>query len=105
MSLRQSWHYDEHTKKVAQVTRGDVTHIAEDNLLHRNSGANGFSKDRSFRKIGSIPMHMMQEAYKEGINPLDGSPEAAAWIKKTLANNVAYRTVDTMKTNKKHIVK
>lgn len=83
----------------------NVEHVIENNLVHKNAGNNGFSKERTFRKIGSIPMHLLNEAFKKGINPLDGSPEGQKWIKDYLRDNPKFMTVDAINSNRKHIVK
>jgi hypothetical protein len=90
---------------IHQRVTHDIEHIVENNLVHKVAGNNGFGPTRNFRKIGSIPMHLLNEAFKKGINPLDGSPEGQKWIKKYLQENKKFMTVDTIKTNRKHIVK
>lgn len=93
-------HYDPSARTHHERVTLDVEPILEDNKVHRTAGTNGFSKDRTFRKIGSIPMLLLNEAYKIGINPLDGSPEALAWVRKTLEENPAFRTVDSIDSGK-----
>ena len=105
MTERRDTHYDQATGVHTVRVTHDVEHILENNLAHRNAGNNGFSKERTFRKIGSIPMHLLNEAFNEGINPLDGSPEAEKWIKNYLRDNPKFMTVDAIKTNREHIVK
>jgi hypothetical protein len=42
---------------------------------------------------------------KQGINPLDGSPEADKWVRKFLETNPKFMTVSALKTNKVGIIK
>ena len=79
--------------------------VLEENAVHRSAGNNGFSRERTFRKIGSIPMIMLDDAFRQGINPMDGSPEGQKWVMKLLADNPKLRTVDYLKTQRKHILK
>lgn len=97
--------YDHSTKMHHRRVTADVEHTIEENNDIRNNGRNGFSPERTFRKIGSIPMIFLNEAIKEGINPLDGSPEAEKWVKKFLQDNPKFMTVDALLTNRRHITK
>lgn len=74
----------------------DVETLLEENAYARNhQGNNGFGKSRLWRKIGSIPMIVVEKALREeGINILDGSPEADKWVRRFLDNNYKFRTVD-----------
>jgi hypothetical protein len=104
-SVRKVYDYDVHTKMHHERTIMDVESIVDENTDVRNNGNNGFSKERNFRKIGSIPMLLLNEAFKEGINPMDGSPEADKWLRKFLQANPKFMTVDRLKTNKVGIIK
>jgi len=98
--VRKEHYYDSSSKMHHERTTHDVEHILEENADHRSHGNNGFSKERTFRKIGSIPMLLLNEAFKEGINPLDGSPEAEKWVRKLMAENPKFMTVDAIDSGK-----
>ena len=105
MSVRRTYDYDSSTKLHRERATADVEHIVEDALVHKNAGNNGWSKERTFRKIGSIPMHLLNEAFNQGINPLDGSEDAKKWVTRFLQDNPKFMTVDRLKTNKAGIIK
>lgn len=105
MTIRRDHLFDgvNHRERIT----ADVEHIVENNKVHKRAGNNGFSKERTFRKIGSIPLVLYNEAFRQGINPMDGSPEAEKWVRKMLEENPAFRTVDNINSNagKRHIIK
>jgi hypothetical protein len=73
----------------------DVEPLLDENANLRNSGANGFSKSRNWREIGSIPCIVVEKILREhGVNIMDGSPEAQKYIRKFLSNNKKFMTVD-----------
>lgn len=74
----------------------DIEPVLDENAYARNhQGNNGFGKSRVWRKIGSIPMIMVEQILREkGVNILDGSPEADKYIRKFLDDNYKFRTVD-----------
>lgn len=53
---------------------------------------NGFTRKRTMRRIGEIPMIEIGKMYARGINPF--RPENAQAVKKWLDENPAFRTVD-----------
>jgi hypothetical protein len=99
---REKFDHDTNTLYVQETE--DVESVLEDNAEERNSGRNGFSVERSFRKIGSIPLIMLDDAFRKGINPFNGSPEGQKWIREFLQNNPKLMTVDRLKTAKRHII-
>ncbi len=74
----------------------DIEPVLDENAYARNhQGNNGYGKSRVWRKIGSIPMIVVEQILREkGVNILDGSPEADKYIRKFLDDNYKFRTVD-----------
>jgi hypothetical protein len=76
----------------------DIEPVLQENEYARNhQGNNGYGKSRVWRKIGSIPCVIAEQILREhGVNILDGSPEADAFVRKYLQENRAFRTVDKL---------
>lgn len=89
-------HYFDHAEGKMYIKRvEDIEPLLDENAYARNhQGNNGFGKSRNWRKIGSIPMIVVEQAFRQGINILDGSPEADKWVRKFLDDNYKFRTVD-----------
>ena len=51
----------------------------------------GFSTSRNYRRIGSIPMAIVDEQFRLGNNILDGSPRAAKWCRDWLKENTKFK--------------
>jgi hypothetical protein len=89
--------YDRDTGTLRILHTEDVEPLLDENAGLRNSGVNGFSKSRNWRKIGSIPCVIVEKILREhGVNILDGSPEAQKYIRKFLNNNKKLMTVDRL---------
>ena len=90
------YHFDKATKTMYIERVEDIEPILEENAYARNhQGNNGFGKSRVWRKIGSIPMIFVEKILREqGVNILDGSPEADKFVRKFLDDNYKFRTVD-----------
>jgi len=69
------------------ITQNNIP-ILEDNYVRKMNANRGFSKERLFRKIGSIPLTVWLNAHQEGWN-LDDEKE----IYKFLAQNPSCRSV------------
>jgi len=81
--------------KLKIVRQQDVEPVLDQCKEERNNGTNGFSVNRTWRKIGSIPMIFVEKILREkGINVLDGSPEAVKAVKDFLKENDGFRSVD-----------
>ncbi len=85
-------HYDDTTGETTIVTAQDVNAIAEANKRDRLSGHDGYSPDRSFRRVANIPKIVVDMLYKRGINVLndDDWPKVAAFLDDP--ENLAWRT-------------
>lgn len=100
-------HYDHNEKKLFIQTIEDVEPILEENAIHRAAGNNGFSKERTFRKIASIPLILVEKWMREdGVNvfKLRGE-EGEKYIRRKLAENPKLMTVNALKTDRKHIIR
>jgi hypothetical protein len=76
----------------------DIEPVLDENAYARNhQGNNGYGKSRNWRKIGSIPMIVVEQILREkGVNILDGSPEADRYVRQYLQDNYKFRTVDKL---------
>lgn len=75
----------------------DVEPLLDENQADKNNGTNGFSTGRTYRKIGSIPMIVIEKVLREyGINLLDGSEEARKYCREFLRKNNKFMTVDKL---------
>jgi len=94
--FRTVYHFDRADNKMYIQRVEDIEPLLDENAYARNhQGNNGFGKSRNWRKIGSIPMIIVEKALREeGVNILDGSPEADRWVRKFLDDNYKFRTVD-----------
>lgn len=90
--------FDHIEKKLFIHKTEDIESLLDENAYARNhQGNNGFGKSRNWRKIGSIPMIVVEQILREhGVNILDGSPEADKFVKRYLQNNYKFRTVDKL---------
>jgi hypothetical protein len=74
-----------------------IHHVQDDipvvraNQIEKMNGTNGFSKNRLFRKVASIPVVAVVEAERQGYDMSD-----RADIKKFLERNPQYRTVNKL---------
>ena len=75
----------------------DVEPLLDENKEVKNSGTNGYSESRLWRKIGSIPLIVAEKILREhGVNILDGSAESRKYIREFLQKNPAFMTVDKL---------
>jgi len=77
--------YIHHTEDI-QPHLDDVAH-------ERNDGSDGWSKSRNWRKIGSIPLIVVEQILREeGINLMDNnSPEARKRVRRWLNENEKFK--------------
>lgn len=75
----------------------DVEPLLDENEADRNNGTNGFSTGRTYRKIGSIPLIIVEKVLREkGINLLENSPAARKYCREFLQKNKKLMTVDKL---------
>jgi hypothetical protein len=71
----------------------DVEPVIEQATVDRNDLDNGFSKSRNWRKIGSLPLIVIDEYYRTtGIDLM--KPENVSHVKKLLNEFSKFKTVD-----------
>ena len=87
-------HFFEGNRMTIRRTQ-DVEPVIDEATAVRNMGRNGFSEDRHFRKIGSIPLMVVDKVLRErGINLMENSEEARKESRKILNEYNKFRTVD-----------
>lgn len=59
----------------------------------QNNNPDGYSKSRLWRKIGSIPLIVIDKWFREGFNALENSPEARKELRRRLNEHNKFRTV------------
>lgn len=73
----------------------DVESVIEDVQHFKNNADNGFSKGRTWRKIGSLPAIIIEQYLREkGIDLMQ--PENIHHVKRLLNDMNKFRTVDKM---------
>ena len=88
-------HYDELTDRLTIKRSEDVSGHLNDTRQEKNDNPDGYSKDRTWRKIGSIPMSLAaQWLAEEGFDCLD--PNNAKEVRRRLNEHDKLRTVDRM---------
>jgi hypothetical protein len=98
--VRQTRYIFDHNENVLSVHHvEDVGDHIDLVANERNSLRNGFSphgkKDGGWRKIGSIPMIILDQWFKEGFNPFRGDPkEISKEVKRRLNEMSKFKTVD-----------
>lgn len=71
----------------------DVEPVIDDVAEFKNETSNGFSKSRNYRKIGSIPLIVVQQWLTEkGIDLM--APGNEKYVKQALNEMSKFRTVD-----------
>lgn len=71
----------------------DVEGVIEDATNYRNSASNGFSQSRNWRKIGSLPLIIVQKWLTEkGIDLM--APGNEKYVRQALNEMSKFRTVD-----------
>jgi len=90
-------HFD-HSNGILYTKRSeDVEPLLDELAEERNSGRNGFSVGRNYRKIGSIPLIEVERVLREkGINLMANTKEAHAEVKKYLAEHKKFMSVDKL---------
>jgi hypothetical protein len=88
--------YDHKSNVLTKVITEDVEPVIDHATDIRNNHDNGFSKSRDFRKIGSIPLIILDQWFKEGFNALSNDPETGKEVKRRLNEYNKFRTVDGM---------
>lgn len=83
--------FDNDGKLMQIQTLHDVEPVIDD-VKEAADENKGWFKSRNYRRIGSIPMVMVDEFFRKGINILDGSPESAKFVKKWLRENSKFNT-------------
>jgi hypothetical protein len=73
----------------------DVEPLIEEMALERSNGNNGWTKDRTMRKIGSIPLLEVERVLREkGINLMANTKEAHKYVVEYLKDNKKFMSVD-----------
>ena len=74
--------------------REDVEPLIDENTDMKNSGSDGWSPSRNWRKIGSIPLIVVEQVLRtEGINLMDNkNPEAIKRARRWLNENNKFKT-------------
>lgn len=72
----------------------DVEPLLDEIHELRSFNPTGYSPSRNWRKIGSIPLVMVEDYLRRGINLMDGSPESQREIRKFFNEHSKLRAVD-----------
>jgi len=95
--MREKFIFDHPNNKMFIQRTEDVEGHIDDVTGQRNHMDNGWSQKRNFRKIGSIPMIIVEKTLREkGINLMENSPEAQKEARKILNEMNKFRTVDKL---------
>jgi hypothetical protein len=93
--MGEKFFFDHANHKMYIQRTEDVESVIDEATEDRNNLNNGWSKKRHFRKIGTIPMIIVEKVLRErGINLMENSPEARKEAKKILNEMNKFRTVD-----------
>lgn len=91
-------HQDEYIFDAGKLiirTSVDVEPLIEEIQAEKNENPNGFSKSRNWRKIGSLPMIIIEKWLREkGIDLM--KPGNEKYVKQALNEMTKFRTVDKM---------
>ena len=88
--------YDHKENVLTRIITEDVEPIIDHATAIRNNTDNGFSKSRDFRKIGSVPLIIIDQWMQDGFNPFRTDPWTSKEIKRRLNEFSKFRTVDGM---------
>lgn len=91
---QEQWIFDASGNKLHRVRIQNVEPLIGEIRAAKNENPNGFTKDRTMRRIGEVPMILVAEMMKQGINPLQKGNEKA--VLRFLNENSKFRTVDRM---------
>ena len=95
MTRRTEYSYDHSLDRLYIRHTEDVEPVVDEVRDDVNYLDNGFSRSRNWRKIGSIPMMVVEQVLREkGINLLENSPEARKEARKILNEYNKFRSVD-----------
>jgi hypothetical protein len=87
--------YNEDTGDVWVVQREFIGDVIAANIVSQKDGTNGWSEDRSMRRVGFIPWSVYAS---NDFNSLD-KEEKQLFLRTFLENNPQYRTVERLKTS------
>jgi bacterioferritin (cytochrome b1) len=95
--IREDANYDPRTDTYTYNKVQDITEHLESNLEEQVNGINGWTEERTMRKIGSItPMAFYKWYLKNKIADLSNVDKQAELVK-FLESNPQFRTVDKLK--------
>lgn len=77
------------TMKIVRVH--DVEPLLDEITDVRNNTDNGWSESRLWRRVGSIPMVVVQQEMLKGNNLLNGSEDSKKWVQRWLRENSGFR--------------
>lgn len=66
-----SWYYAEDDENIYIGSSQDPTPVIEQNLANFNSGATGWTSDKTFRHIGSVPVGVIESWKADGVDLYD----------------------------------
>ena len=69
----------------------DVEPLLDEIREANNEGRNGWSKSRLWRRVGTVPMVIVQQEMLKGNNLLNGSEDARKWVTRWLKQNSGFR--------------
>ena len=95
---------DEAKNVLSVVQHQYIKDIVDANVMLHKDPDNGFTEERSFRRIGSIPIN---EWHKMGFSKIEDRAERELKMRKYLQENPQYRTVGAIKhdnANDGHII-
>jgi len=92
---KTGYFYNESTGDILTRTNYDASALLEHTKRLRNSGTNGFNKDKSMRKIAELDQAtilMLLKDHHIDVFDAEDMPRLKAWLRKP--ENAYYRTVD-----------
>jgi hypothetical protein len=96
-------HWDEHTQTLHVERTQDVEPLLDRNMALRAAGWDGFNNDRSLQAIAEVPITVLEQWHKEGVNYLD--PDHNAEVMKRLRDPALSKLrLDTPSANRGHII-
>lgn len=91
--VREDYYWDDQEKKLTIRNRHDVTDIIESNKRQANETLDSRYGNEMMHHVADIPMALyMQWKTNEGVDILDGSPEAKKFLKRKL-NDPEFRAL------------
>jgi hypothetical protein len=93
MSKEEFFFEGKYSEKMFIRRTEDVEPVIDQCTEDRNNMSNGFSKSRNFRKIGSLPLIVIDEYYRTtGVDLM--KPENISHVKRLLNEFSKFKTVD-----------